>query len=69
MNAAGWKIGIVREFVGDLLHQPLSGGVIHTVSTQTMRAVLVIHGSTSGRLLVGTGLELAAPTAEYREFA
>jgi hypothetical protein len=25
------------------------------VSTQTMRAVLVIHGSTSGRLLVGTG--------------
>jgi mannan endo-1,4-beta-mannosidase len=33
MNTAGWKIGIVREFIGDLLHQPMSGRVVHSGSS------------------------------------
>ena len=33
MNTAGWKIGIVREFIGDLLHQPISGRVVHAGSS------------------------------------
>ena len=33
MNTAGWRIGIVREFIGDLLHQPITGSVVHAGSS------------------------------------